>query len=235
MFFSEIASSEKISVNEQAVDILVKCLEFHEKEWPERDVNVLEKAYAEHIEGADASGYRILSEIQHAVKNGMHKGMDIRAALMYITQSYAIEAIQKNSRGQSDLAEQLLRNACYWCGNLWNSLGADEAIKATAQKARNDVARAGSRVKKEKNIPLRNELYTFVRNNSPWKSVFQAAEAASIESGNLNGMLPLLAKKAEEKAKGDVDKERQYPVITLYRWIQEMPGLDGVISKKKNN
>ena len=232
VLFSDVTPREELTVNEVAADILSRCLDFHHQVWPERleECAKFEKVYIDHLMEVEGSGDRALQDIQEQTRSGAIEEISTQGALFVITQSYAIEAIQAYAEGNELLAKGLLLDACFWCGNMWGSLGAGKAITQSAKSARSKVASNAAIKKAAKFEPLRNEVYQYVRGNGPWKSMLKAAETISEKSSDKNAGLPLLFKVTAEKRKKYPDYE--YPISSIYKWIREMPGTDALFNEQ---
>ncbi|MBT2866321.1 hypothetical protein JQK19_03625 [Chromobacterium violaceum] len=203
MVFSEFTPREELTVNEVAADILSRCLDFHREVWPERSAerDKIEKAYTDHLMEIEVSGDRVLQGIQEQARSNPNEQISTQGALFVIAQNYAIEVIQANARGNVLLAEKLLLDACFWCGNMWGSLGAGKAITQSAKSARSKVASDAAKKRADEYEPLRNEVDQYVRENGPWKSRLMAAEIISERSVDENSGLHFLFKVTVEKRK----------------------------------
>ncbi|WP_152680232.1 hypothetical protein [Chromobacterium subtsugae] len=229
VLFSDVTPREELTVNEVAADILSRCLDFHHQVWPEKfdEHAKFEKVYIDHLMEVEVSGDRALQDIQEQAKSGSIEEVSTQGALFVITQSYAIEAIQAYAEGNELLAKGLLLDACYWCGNMWGSIGAGKAIRESVKRGRSAIPRAGGIGRSLNDKPLKEEVYRYVRENGPWKTRSYAARVISSESCLTESKVPLLAKRTSTKKY----REHGFPHSTLYGWLREMPDAKGLFNE----
>lgn len=226
MIFSGDVPREQLTINEIAADILASCIEFHHRVEPSKTIEELENFYGDYINFGIASGDKAFGYIQDQISSGKGDEVNIQRAFLYITQSYAIEAIQSNARGEEKLAERLLLDACYWLGNMRNSFGSEKTLQKTIKNSRSRFAKMGGHGRAEIDQPIREEIYRYVRDNGPWESRSKAAAEISRYSMKEECSLVLV----RERVLNGRYREA-IPYNTVYDWLRKMSDAEGIFKK----